>query len=139
MGSTPIASTIHLKERKMIEAAKELLEIVKHAPEYTMWVLIMILFYKVFIVGSWMAIARLAIIKVHDIVKNRSNKKIIKYDYGMNIYSHDGADVALNSVLYKIKAHKSKNMGSVYNLNKNDIAWLSDAVEAKISLEEPKK
>lgn len=49
----------------MIEAAKELLEMVKHMPEYTLWVLLGILFYKVFIIGGWISVARLLINKIH--------------------------------------------------------------------------
>lgn len=66
-----------------MEAAKELLEMVKHAPEYTLWVLLGILFYKVFIAGSWIMIARLLILKTHHIIMNpQQTIKEVEYKFG---------------------------------------------------------
>lgn len=63
----------------MVEAAKELLEMVKHAPEYTLWVLLGILFYKVFIAGSWIMIVRLLILKAHDVI---TRPRVAQYKIG---------------------------------------------------------
>lgn len=59
----------------MIEVAKEFMELIKHAPQYTLWVLIGILFYKVFIIGSWIAIARLLIHKTYDVIMRGKEPK----------------------------------------------------------------
>lgn len=61
----------------MIEAAKEMLDLVKHMPEYTLWVLLGILFYKVVIVGGWISVARLLVNKVsHGYEKAKELEKV---------------------------------------------------------------
>jgi len=60
---------------KMIEELKELLKLIQHLPDYVMWVLAGILFYKVFIIGNIYALARYAINKLHDFL---TKEKIVR-------------------------------------------------------------
>ena len=50
----------------MVDAMKEIMDIIKQMPELAIWVLAGLLFYKVVIIGSWFGIARLVIIKLYD-------------------------------------------------------------------------
>ncbi len=63
----------------MIEALKDLTELIKGLPNHAMWILLGFLFYKLFIVGSVYGCIRLGINKIHDYLI-RPKETIIKYD-----------------------------------------------------------
>lgn len=117
----------------MIDAAKEMLDLVKHMPEYTLWVLAGILFYKVFIIGSWIAIARLLINKAHDLLKHpRTITTVEKIDYNIKGLSINDGDVGgqLISTLDLVKH------GQPY-FHQFHADWLKDAVAYKLRIDGP--
>jgi len=63
----------------MIEALKDMVEIVKHLPEYTIWVLIGLLAYKLFVVGSIYGCIRLAINRLSEYLM-RERVEVVKFD-----------------------------------------------------------
>ncbi len=107
----------------MIDAFKEMLDLVKHAPEYTMWVLLGILFYKVFIAGTWVMVARLLIVKLHDFVIRPPHEKTVKckiIDMTLGITEERLAET-LRMVIPKHHQY----------FHENHLRWLEDAIKEK--------
>lgn len=117
----------------MVEAAKELLDLIKHAPEYTMWVLCGILFYKVFIIGSWIAIARLLINKVYDYLTTPI-EKTIEYDINDRFITRDGAHIKFFALIDQVRKLNKNGINSNY-LHMQDVEWLEKAIIEKIERE----
>lgn len=111
----------------MIEAAREILEMVKHMPQYTLWVLAGILFYKVFIVGSWIAIARLLIVKAHDLLSKPKVIELKHKDYRIT----DSAEERLSTLFYEMTKERA---GSGY-VHGSDIEYAISAIRQKRELE----
>ena len=119
----------------MIDAFKEMLDMIKHAPEYTMWVLLGILFYKIFIAGSWMMVARLAIVKIHDYFKTPPTKKV-EYHFNGHFIDETTRN-SFEALISRIKSHKKEldSDSGFYNssyIHSSDIAYLNQALSAQI-------
>jgi len=120
----------------MIEAARELMDLVKHAPQYTLWVLLGILFYKVFIAGSWIMIARLLIVKVHDYLSRPVEKKV-EHKLGNLVIGSEGNVSAIISCLHAVRL-RDKGRPSAYvsdYIHDADVVWLRGAIEEKLNQE----
>lgn len=128
----------------MLEAAREILEMVKHMPEYTLWVLLGILFYKVFIAGSWIMVARLLIVKLYEYFKSPP-AKVVKYEINGQ-FIDEKTKHAFDGLLSRIKSHRieldpngvSQFYSSSY-IHSSDIAFLNQALTVAIEHEKNKK
>lgn len=124
----------------MFEAAKELMDLVKHAPEYTMWVLLGILFYKIFIIGSWIAIAKLLINRLFNwLTLSRTTPKEIVWDLGDFVISNDAKN-KLVSLLREVDDHRNYPRKSLdpfrhQLLYSVDIDWMSQVLRTQIKNE----
>lgn len=124
----------------MIEAAREMLDLVKHMPEYTLWVLIGILFYKVVIIGGWISVARLLINKLHNFAvtpKVLPEPPVQKMDLGKLIVVYDACD-ELISTLDMVRRYSNEisylKGGGVPTfqksyLHRDDVAWMRKVLE----------
>lgn len=117
----------------MIEAARELMDIVKHAPEYTLWVLLGILFYKVFIAGSWIMVVRLLIIKLHDYMKDpKRNETILKHEMcGKPVNEAALAKLESAMILLRTRNSEDPNRFKSEYIHESDAIWLSEAIVEK--------
>lgn len=107
----------------MIEVVKELSGLIKDLPEFSIWILLGILFYKVVIVGSWLAIIRLVVLKAHDLLKplTAQNKQMYIGDMLCGV-----EEETLKRVILQIKRP------NLIYLHADDVAWLDKVIkEAK--------
>lgn len=108
----------------MVELVKELSGLIKDLPEFSIWILLGILFYKVVIVGSWLAILRLLILKCYDLLKPLTEPK------PKQVYLGDilcmVSELRLKQILLQIKRP------DLDYLHEDDVAWLDKVIkEAK--------
>lgn len=109
----------------MLEAAKEILEMVKHMPQYTLWVLTGILFYKVVIIGGWISIARLLINKTHDFLTKPRPPRSIEETWKLSdlcISTDPRVETEMRALLYGLR-----EKGLSY-LHYNDLEKLKKAI-----------
>jgi len=126
----------------MLEALRELIDVLKEMPDLALYVLGGYLSYKLFIVGSIYGIIRMGIEKIHDAYMRPITTKI-EIALGEFILSNDGAAM-FPGIMDRIKLHRARNLetGKSYGLSKEgfklkylhleDIHWLQKAVEEKI-------
>lgn len=117
----------------MLEIIKEAGTILKDLPELAVWILIGILFYKVFIIGSSLAFAKYCVNKLHDFL-TKPKEVIRKVDVSDRFICHDGTFNRFINLLDKVKAHSewlNQNLVSKY-FHGRDVAWLEKAVERQI-------
>lgn len=118
----------------MIEIIKELAGVLKDLPDMAIWIMLGILFYKVFIIGGTISLAKYAINKLHDFMSKSSDNKhapkeiTTTYDIGGRFISSDGALGLFNQLLDEI--HTGVNIDSHY-IHRSDVEFLLDAVREK--------
>lgn len=109
----------------MIQEVQDLIKVISHLPDYVLWVLAGLLFYKIFIIGNIYAVLRLAINKLYDYLINRN--KEVKHEVTFKGLSLDeGVDGILLSLLSKVRTDSNKY--SNY-LRSSDILELTRAWE----------
>lgn len=117
----------------MIDAAKEIIELVKTMPDYALWILLGILFYKVFIAGSWIMVVRLLIIKIHDFL---TRPTIVQHEMCGNPIDEKVRN-DLDTVLYAVrKRGNDKHFVTTSYFHQSDVEWLRNVVYAQIRKEE---
>ena len=92
----------------MLEIIKEAGAILKDLPDLAIWILLGILFYKVFIIGSSMSLAKFAISKLHDW---KTKPQIVEHKYMFNdlhIADKETMDKVL-SLMQKLTPQGSKS------------------------------
>lgn len=108
----------------MIEELKELLKLIQHMPDYVMWVLAGILFYKVFIVGNIYALIRFAIHKLHDYM---TKEKVVRTEITYRgICISQEVELQLHSFLKNHLIRRDKNLNYIFEGDLNDLekAWI---------------
>ena len=116
----------------MLELIKEAAAILKDLPELAIWILVGILFYKVFIIGGTIGLIKFAITKLHNYMVN---PKVVTKEVSIDghFICTDSSFAAFLSVI-SIVANRSNNRNT-YNSGKlwsSDVQWLREAVEEKI-------
>lgn len=93
----------------MFEAVKELAEIIKHLPEYTIWVLLGLLAYKLFVVGSIYGCIRLAINRLSEFLMKEKVviKKIELEGHFIDTATYHSFMALINSVKKSSYVHSS--------------------------------
>lgn len=129
----------------MIEIIKEASTMLKDLPELAIWILVGILFYKIFIIGGIIAVIKLAINKFHDLAKNSSDNKV-KPKEVITKHEIDGlfitdAKVKFDVLLEKLRSarHFKNNLYRSEYIHMTDIDFLLEAIEEKQNREKEAK
>lgn len=118
----------------MIEIIKELASVLKDLPDMAVYIMAGILFYKVFIIGGSISLAKYAINKLHDYLRTNSDNKVkpkeitTRYDIGGRFIKSDGTLGLFNQLLDEIQT--GVNIDSQY-IHKSDVDFLLEAVREK--------
>lgn len=118
----------------MVEIVKELASVLKDLPDMAIWIMLGILFYKVFIIGGSIGLAKYFINKVHDFSRVNSELKhgpkevTTKYNLSDRFICHDGTFSSFMSLLDEI--HSGCGINSNY-IHKSDVDFLISAVREK--------
>jgi len=117
----------------MIEIIKEAGEILKDLPDLAIWILVGILFYKVFIIGGIIAVIKLAINKTHSIMEISSNNKVkpkeVVTKYEIDNYFITDAKDKFDLLIKELRgARTSINSKYIHN---DDVCFLLDAIREK--------
>jgi len=117
----------------MIEIIKEAGEILKDLPDLAIWILVGILFYKVFIIGGIIAVIKLAINKMHSIMEISSNNKVkpkeVVTKYEIDNYFITDAKDKFDLLIKELRgARTSINSKYIHN---DDVCFLLDAIREK--------
>lgn len=109
----------------MIEIIKEAGVILKDLPDLAIWILIGILFYKVFIIGSSISLAKYAINKLHSFL-TKPSEVITIHKYGahfVNTEAQVGFEELLKSLHgFRFDAHRTY-------VHESDINLLCDLIK----------
>lgn len=116
----------------MIDAAKELMGLVSHLPEYTLWILIGLLAYKVVIIGSVYGIIRLAINKFHDWATKPKTQEV-QYSIAGKLIGGKDAVTRLNMILDSVRIRDTGDKSRYVSeyLHDSDLTWLETAIAEK--------
>lgn len=110
----------------MIDALKEVGELVKQLPELSIWILCGLLLYKVIIVGSWFGIARLLILKGHNLILGEHEvKKIRICDLSGNMLTYNSTPEKFFALLSSVQCLRGGKIDS------KDLDWVIEAIEEK--------
>lgn len=118
----------------MLEIIKEAGIILKDLPDLAIWILVGILFYKVFIIGGTISLIKYLITKCHSYLtlkdENKSKPKevITKYDINGRFITSDGALGIFNQLLDEM--HTGCGVNSSY-IHKRDVEFLLEAIREK--------
>lgn len=118
----------------MLEIIKEAGTILKDLPDLAIWILVGILFYKIFIIGGVITLAKYFINKVHNYLTQKDTnatqpKEVVtKYDIGGRFIKSDGAFGRFNQLLDEM--HTGVNIESKY-IHEQDVTFLLDAIREK--------
>lgn len=118
----------------MIEIIKEAGTILKDLPELAIWILVGILFYKVFLVGSALALIKYCVNKLSIYLVLQSNNKFkprevtTKYDLGGRFITHDGTMDKFLKLLDRMNTGVS--VGSKY-IHSSDVEFLLASLREK--------
>lgn len=115
----------------MIEIIKEAGTVLRDLPDLAIWILVGILFYKVFIIGGAIGLAKFAITKLHDYLV-RPKEVIRKVDFEGNTIDQHVYE-KLMSTIDLVKRHKG-NIG-LSCIHNGHAVWLKEAVQEKIERE----
>ena len=118
----------------MIEIIKEAGTVLRDLPDLAIWILVGILFYKVFIIGGAIGLARFAITNLHDYLV-RPKEVIKKFDLSGRFIVHDGTYERFKDLLDLVHEHRRDSYKGRY-LHGCDVKWLREAVQEKIEREE---
>ena len=106
-----------------MELLKTLAEIVKDLPDQALYVLIIYFLYKLIIVGSWIAVARLAIIKLHNFL---TREKKVQYKWrAINFTS--GTERLLEKQIFRLL--NRKHYHTYEFLHESDIEILEKLID----------
>tara|TARA_R110000868_G_scaffold173530_1_gene409685 strand:+ start:3303 stop:3671 length:369 start_codon:yes stop_codon:yes gene_type:complete len=115
----------------MIEIIKEAGEILKDLPDLAIWILMGILFYKVFIIGGIIAVIKLAINKCHSIMELSSNNKVkpkeVITKYQLEDYFITDAMAPFKALITELRMNGKHNT----YIHKSDVEFLLDAIREK--------
>lgn len=118
----------------MIELVKELAQVLKDLPDLAIWIMAGLLFYKIFIIGGSIGLAKYAINKLHDFMKTNANykhvpkKTITEYDLAGRFIVQNGTFSSFLNLLDEI--HSGSGINSKY-IHKHDVDFLIEAVREK--------
>ena len=118
-------------------------EILKALPEMAIWVLLMILVYKITIIGSIFGLIRFCGIKIHDAVIAVISLKKEKQDAAINVRGEidkfliTDAWPLLKSQLERL-VNSDGRLASSY-IHRSDIKFLKDALDAQFDKERADK
>ena len=113
----------------MIELIKELGVILKDLPDLAIYIMIGVLTYKVFIIGSSFSLARFFIVKLHDFM-SKPKKVVTEFEFDDVVYNHDGGIKELKSLLAYLKG-----INDNHNLSPEHIDFLREALNEKLERE----
>lgn len=120
----------------MIEAMKEVVDLVKQLPELSIWILCGVLIYKVIIIGSWFGIARLLIVKLHNFATSpRKIENVHKID--RYFITCDGAYDRFMACVHRLRHKRTRSPATEY-IHLSDVAWLEEAIKEKEDRERKK-
>jgi hypothetical protein len=111
-----------------MDELKMLVEVVAGLPTLTVWVLVGYLVYKLAIVGSWFAIVRFCVDKLHNWMITPKTELIQRKD----VLNHLVIENCFEDLM--VQLHRIRNKGVSYNSNyihTGDVAWLRDAIDEK--------
>ena len=114
----------------MLEIIKEAGTILKDLPDLAIWILVGILFYKVFIIGGTINLIKFIVNKVHDyLTKPKEVTTNVRIDN--RFITHDGTYRDFLSLLDKIHSHVNTPSKGEY-LHHRDVQWMREAIEKQI-------
>ena len=116
-----------------MEELRILVEMVAELPRMAVWVLVGFFIYKVVIVGSVYGVVRLAINKVHEILKNYNKRKEIEHT---RIETTEYRVIADKLVMREgrgqlLRILKGLRGGTCNYVHGSDLNWLEDAITEK--------
>lgn len=116
----------------MVDAVKEIMEIIERLPHLAMWILVGLLFYKVVIVGSYFGVARLLILKVHDYLTRPRQpvKDIIEHKIDRFFITSDSTYGYFIAQIHRLR-NRVTSIDTDY-IHSRDVKWLADAITEKI-------
>lgn len=110
----------------MIEALKEISDIIKQLPHLSIWILAGLLFYKVVIIGSWFGIARLVILKTHDLITKHMEEAKQPQDLKIgNILIDDKLEPEFRAAIANLRTN------DLCRIHQSDIDWLMKATNQR--------
>jgi hypothetical protein len=114
-----------------MDELKMLVEVVAGLPTLTVWVLVGYLVYKLAIVGSWFAIARLCVDKLHNWMITPKIELIQRKDV-LDRLVIESCFEDLMVQLHRIRNKGNKGFSSKSNyIHTGDVAWLRNAIDEK--------
>ena len=111
-----------------MDELKTLIEAVAGLPTLTLWVLVGYLVYKLAIVGSWFAIARVCVDKLHNWLITPKTELVQRQDV-LKYLVIENCFESLMVQLHRIR-NKGVNNNSDY-IHSSDVNWLRDAIDEK--------
>ena len=114
----------------MIELIREVGGILKELPDMALYILVGLLFYKVFIIGSSFALAKFGITKLHDYLINKPEKlSVTKFSLDKHFIIHNGTPDMFMELVRKMK-NLSHNTASNY-VHESDVYYVIEAIQKK--------
>lgn len=108
-----------------MEELKLLIEAVAGLPTLTLWVLVGYLIYKLAIIGSWFAVAKLLIEKLHNylITPKFMNQK--------DVVDKLVIDNAFPELMVQLHRLTGKSAGGSHYIHTSSVKWLREAIDDK--------
>jgi hypothetical protein len=111
-----------------MDELKMLVEVVAGLPTLTVWVLVGYLVYKLAIVGSWFAIVRFCVDKLHNWMITPKTELIQRKD----VLNHLVIENCFEDLMVQLHRIRNKGVSSKSNyIHTGDVAWLRDAIDEK--------
>lgn len=122
-----------------MDAVKDLLEIIKGAPQMALWVLVIIYVYKVTIVGSVYGVIRYVVNKWHSYATTPKTELLNRT---MLVKSICISEECFEECVKQIERLKGISNGSNRDgwgyIHSSDVVWLKQAIDEKLEREKKK-